>query len=82
MFSFLTQLDTRTRLCIQDSLVRLAHSATERHIAGDRSSTNKNNKDEATENDTSSIRKRYISTLHYEKWAYCLFLCNLSYCYG
>jgi hypothetical protein len=61
MFSLLTQLDTRTRLCIRDSLIRLAHSATERHIAGDRSSTNKTNKDEASENDTSSIRKRYVT---------------------
>ncbi|KAL6884659.1 hypothetical protein ACP4OV_010595 [Aristida adscensionis] len=56
----LGKLDTRTRLCIRDSLLRLAHSATERQIAGDRSSTNKTNKDEdeASENDTSSRRKR------------------------
>ncbi|TVU20893.1 hypothetical protein EJB05_30494 [Eragrostis curvula] len=56
----LGKLDTRTRLCIRDSLLRLAHSATERQIAGDRSSTNKTNRDEdeASENDTSSKRKR------------------------
>ncbi|KAL6621190.1 hypothetical protein ACP70R_033622 [Stipagrostis hirtigluma subsp. patula] len=56
----LGKLDTRTRLCIRDSLLRLAHSATERQIAGDRSSTNTTNKDEddTSENDTSSRRKR------------------------
>ncbi|XP_062199375.1 protein LNK2-like isoform X2 [Phragmites australis] len=56
----LGKLDTRTRLCLRDSLLRLAHSATERQIAGDRSSTNKTNKDEdeASENDASSRRKR------------------------
>ncbi|XP_020405828.1 protein LNK2 isoform X2 [Zea mays] len=42
----LDKLDTKTRLCIRDSLLRLAHSATERQIDGDRSSTNKTNKDE------------------------------------
>lgn len=56
----LKQLDTKTRLCIRDSLLRLAHSATERQIAGDRSSTNKTNKDEyeASENDTPTRRTR------------------------
>lgn len=40
------QLDMRTRLCIRDSLFRLATSATDRQSASDRSSTNKHNKDE------------------------------------
>ena len=59
-FTFLTQLDTKTRLCIRDSLHRLAHSATERQIAGDRSSTNKTTKDEdeASEHDTSTRTTR------------------------
>lgn len=56
----LTQLDAKTRLCIRDSLLRLAHSATERKIDGDRSSTNKTNKDEdeGSENDASIRRTR------------------------
>uniref|UniRef100_K3XF81 Protein LNK2 n=1 Tax=Setaria italica TaxID=4555 RepID=K3XF81_SETIT len=56
----LGKLDTKTRLCIRDSLLRLACSATERQIAGDRSSTNKTTKDEdeASEHDTSTRRTR------------------------
>ncbi|CAL4956472.1 unnamed protein product [Urochloa decumbens] len=56
----LGKLDTKTRLCIRDSLLRLAHSATERQITGDRSSTNKTTKDEdeAFEHDTSTRRTR------------------------
>jgi hypothetical protein len=56
----LTQLDTKTRLCIRDSLLRLAYSAAERQIDGDRSSTNKTKKDEdeASENDASTRRTR------------------------
>ncbi|KAG2588971.1 protein LNK2-like isoform X4 [Panicum virgatum] len=56
----LGKLDTKTRLCIRDSLHRLAHSATERQIAGDRSSTNKTTKDEdeALEHDTSTRTTR------------------------
>ncbi|KAJ1257424.1 hypothetical protein BS78_K041100 [Paspalum vaginatum] len=52
----LGKLDSKTRLCIRDSLLRLAHSAKERQIAGDRSRTNKTNKDEdqASENDIST----------------------------
>ncbi|KAL5227382.1 hypothetical protein ABZP36_015647 [Zizania latifolia] len=42
----LGKLDTRTRRCIRDSLLRLAHSASERQITSDRSSANKTNKDE------------------------------------
>jgi hypothetical protein len=58
--TFLTQLDTKTRLCIRDSLLRLACSAAERQIAGDRSSSNKttNDEDEASEHDTSTMRTR------------------------
>ncbi|RLN24969.1 uncharacterized protein C2845_PM07G11360 [Panicum miliaceum] len=54
------ELDTKTRLCIRDSLLRLAHSATERQIAVDRSSTNKTTKDEdeASEHDTSTRTTR------------------------
>ncbi|CAO2165033.1 unnamed protein product [Urochloa humidicola] len=54
------KLDTKTRLCIRDSFLRLAHSATERQIAGDRSSTNKTTKDEdeTSEQDTSTRRTR------------------------
>lgn len=40
------QLDIRIRLCIRDSLFRLARSAMERQNASDRSSTNKSNRDE------------------------------------
>ncbi|OQU86864.1 hypothetical protein SORBI_3003G166200 [Sorghum bicolor] len=56
----LGKLDTKTRLCIRDSLLRLAYSAAERQIDGDRSSTNKTNKDddEASENDASTRRTR------------------------
>ncbi|WOL11482.1 protein LNK2 isoform X2 [Canna indica] len=42
----LGQLDIRIRLCIRDSLFRLARSAMERQSASDRSSTNKSNRDE------------------------------------
>ncbi|AQK91684.1 Protein LNK2 [Zea mays] len=52
----LTQLDTKTRLCIRDSLLRLVHSATERKIDGDRS-TNKTNKDEDEASEDASTRK-------------------------
>ncbi|CAL4963495.1 unnamed protein product [Urochloa decumbens] len=52
----LGKLDTKTRLCIRDSLLRLAHSATERQITGDRSSTIKTtqDEDEASEHDIST----------------------------
>ncbi|WVZ70738.1 hypothetical protein U9M48_019381 [Paspalum notatum var. saurae] len=56
----LGKLDSKTRLCIRDSLLRLAQSARERQFSGDRSSTNKTNKDEdeASENDISTRRTR------------------------
>uniref|UniRef100_A0A1D1YH38 Protein VTS1 n=1 Tax=Anthurium amnicola TaxID=1678845 RepID=A0A1D1YH38_9ARAE len=40
------KLDVGVRLCIRDSLFRLARSAMERHNASDRSSTNKSSTDE------------------------------------
>jgi len=40
------QLDMRIRLCIRDSLFRLARSAMDRQSASDRSSTNTSNKDD------------------------------------
>ncbi|WJX30749.1 hypothetical protein P8452_19252 [Trifolium repens] len=42
----ISKLDVTTRLCIRDSLFRLAQSATQRHYANDTSSTNKNNNEE------------------------------------
>ncbi|CAJ2638882.1 unnamed protein product [Trifolium pratense] len=42
----ISKLDVTTRLCIRDSLFRLAQSATQRHYASDTSSTNKNNNEE------------------------------------
>ena len=41
-----SQLDMRIRLCIRDSLFRLARSAMERQSASDRSSTSTSNKDD------------------------------------
>ncbi|GMP41206.1 hypothetical protein CsSME_00011386 [Camellia sinensis var. sinensis] len=42
----IAKLDIRIRLCIRDSLFRLAQSAKHRHYASDTSSTNKNSRDE------------------------------------
>ncbi|OMP03633.1 hypothetical protein CCACVL1_02336 [Corchorus capsularis] len=42
----IAKLDVRIRLCIRDSLYRLAQSAMQRHYAGDTSSTNKSSRDE------------------------------------
>ncbi|XP_022764807.1 protein LNK2-like [Durio zibethinus] len=42
----IAKLDVRVRLCIRDSLFRLAQSAMQRHYASDTSSTNKNGRDE------------------------------------
>ncbi|GMI80319.1 NIGHT LIGHT-INDUCIBLE AND CLOCK-REGULATED GENE 2 [Hibiscus trionum] len=42
----IAKLDIRTRLCIRDSLFRLAQSAMQRHYASDTSSTGKISKDE------------------------------------
>ncbi|KAF0920173.1 hypothetical protein E2562_033582 [Oryza meyeriana var. granulata] len=54
----LGKLDTRTRRCIRDSLLRLAHSASERQITSDRSSGNKSNKDEdEVSEDTSNMTR-------------------------
>uniref|UniRef100_A0A0D9V1B1 Protein LNK2 n=1 Tax=Leersia perrieri TaxID=77586 RepID=A0A0D9V1B1_9ORYZ len=55
----LGKLDTRTRRCIRDSLLRLAQSASERQITNDRSSANKTNKDEdEVSEDTSNMTRR------------------------
>ncbi|KAM3349274.1 hypothetical protein ACQJBY_022386 [Aegilops geniculata] len=58
----LGKLDARTRLCIRDSLLRLAHSSSQRQIAGDRTSSNKTKRDEdeVSENDASNRRKRSL----------------------
>uniref|UniRef100_A0A0E0JJ86 Protein LNK2 n=2 Tax=Oryza punctata TaxID=4537 RepID=A0A0E0JJ86_ORYPU len=53
----LAKLDTRTRRCIRDSLLRLAHSASERQITSDRSSANKSNKDEDEVSEDTSKRR-------------------------
>ncbi|XP_044975987.1 protein LNK2-like isoform X4 [Hordeum vulgare subsp. vulgare] len=60
----LGKLDARTRLCIRDSLLRLAHSSSQRQIASDRTSSNKTKRDEdeVPENDVSNRRKRYIAS--------------------
>ncbi|GFZ02604.1 hypothetical protein Acr_15g0012120 [Actinidia rufa] len=53
----IAKLDIRIRLCIRDSLSRLAKSAMQRHHASDTSSTNKNSRDEVevlTKEETSS----------------------------
>lgn len=42
----LLQLDMTVRLCIRDSLFRLAHSAMQRHYTSDTGSTNTSSKDE------------------------------------
>lgn len=59
---FFTQLDTRTRRCIRDSLLRLAHSVSERQITSDRSSANKSNKDDDEVSEDTS--KRRYALLH------------------
>ncbi|XP_059651960.1 protein LNK2 isoform X2 [Cornus florida] len=43
----IAKLDIRIRLCIRDSLFRLAQSAMQRHYATDTGSTNKSSRDEA-----------------------------------
>ncbi|KAK9912890.1 hypothetical protein M0R45_036724 [Rubus argutus] len=42
----IAKLDLKTRLCIRDSLLRLAQSAVQRHYTSDTSSSNKNCKEE------------------------------------
>ncbi|KOM37165.1 hypothetical protein LR48_Vigan03g054600 [Vigna angularis] len=42
----ISKLDIKIRLCIRDSLIRLAQSATQRHYASDTNSTNKSSRDE------------------------------------
>ncbi|KAI9215616.1 hypothetical protein POPTR_T126906v4 [Populus trichocarpa] len=52
-------LDVRIRLCIRDSLFRLAQSAMQRHYASDTGSTNNSSRDEqvAAKEETSSQRR-------------------------
>ena len=59
----LLQLDAKVRLCIRDSLFRLAQSAMKRHYASDTISTNKSSKDEheGVAKDEISSRKRLTS---------------------
>uniref|UniRef100_I1PK66 Protein LNK2 n=1 Tax=Oryza glaberrima TaxID=4538 RepID=I1PK66_ORYGL len=61
----LAKLDTRTRRCIRDSLLRLAHSVSERQITSDRSSANKSNKDddEVSEDTSKRSDKLLIDTI-------------------
>uniref|UniRef100_A0A1D1ZJ34 Protein LNK2 n=1 Tax=Anthurium amnicola TaxID=1678845 RepID=A0A1D1ZJ34_9ARAE len=56
----ITKLDMDIRLCIRDSLFRLARSAMKRHNASDRSSTNESCRDEAAVlvNEETNIRDR------------------------
>jgi len=58
----LRKLDIRVRLCIRDSLFRLARSSMERQNGSDRSSTNKSTRDEheASVHDETNIGKRHI----------------------
>ncbi|KAI9215612.1 hypothetical protein POPTR_T126606v4 [Populus trichocarpa] len=54
----ISKLDVRIRLCIRDSLFRLAQSAMQRHYASDTGSTNNSSRDEqvAAKEETSSQR--------------------------
>ncbi|KAI9115346.1 hypothetical protein K1719_013665 [Acacia pycnantha] len=64
----ISKLDIKTRLCIKDSLFRLAQSAMERHPASDSSSTNKNSREEHDVLQREEIRfqNRYARTPHGE----------------
>ncbi|XP_011020367.1 PREDICTED: uncharacterized protein LOC105122783 [Populus euphratica] len=55
----ISKLDVRIRLCIRDSLFRLAQSAMQRHYASDTGSTNNSSRDEqvAAKEETSSQRR-------------------------
>ncbi|KAI5410791.1 hypothetical protein KIW84_056069 [Lathyrus oleraceus] len=56
----ISKLDVKTRLCIRDSLFRLAQSAKQRHYASETSSTNNNNKEyEFFAKEESSSQNRY-----------------------
>ncbi|XVF24413.1 hypothetical protein REPUB_Repub13aG0125800 [Reevesia pubescens] len=46
LHDIIAKLDVRIRLCIRDSLFRLAQNAMQRHYANDTSSTNKSSRDE------------------------------------
>ncbi|XP_077217708.1 agglutinin-like protein isoform X2 [Tasmannia lanceolata] len=55
--SAIGKLDSNIRLCIRDSLFRLAESATQRHGISDTSSTNKSSRDE---NEVNANEETYI----------------------
>ncbi|KAF3448779.1 hypothetical protein FNV43_RR09492 [Rhamnella rubrinervis] len=58
----ISKLDIKVRLCIRDSLFRLAQSTMQRHYASDTSSTNKSSKDrhEGVAKDEINSGKRYF----------------------
>ncbi|KAI9116623.1 hypothetical protein K1719_012281 [Acacia pycnantha] len=66
----ISKLDIKIRLCIRDSLFRLAQSAMQRHYASDTSSTNKSSKEElevvAREESNFSNRSTKISNAETE----------------
>ncbi|KAJ7949334.1 protein LNK2-like isoform X2 [Quillaja saponaria] len=59
--NIISKLDIKIRLCIRDSLFRLAQSAMQRHYASDTSSTNKSSRDELEliAKEESSMHNRY-----------------------
>ncbi|XP_052728433.1 protein LNK2-like [Vigna angularis] len=58
----ISKLDIKIRLCIRDSLIRLAQSATQRHYASDTNSTNKSSRDEleVEAREESNKQNRYV----------------------
>ncbi|XP_054792341.1 protein LNK2-like isoform X2 [Prosopis cineraria] len=65
---FSLQLDIKIRLCIRDSLFRLAQSATERNPASDSSSTNKTSREEhnVLQREEINCQNRYVRMPHSE----------------
>ena len=57
------QLDMRIRLCIRDSLFRLAQSASQRQNASDTSSNNKSNRDEVLSKEEINTHNRLENLL-------------------
>ncbi|XP_027343859.1 protein LNK2 isoform X2 [Abrus precatorius] len=57
----ISKLDIKIRLCIRDSLFRLAQSAMQRHYASDTSSTNKSSREEleVAAREESNVQNRY-----------------------
>ncbi|XP_027114132.1 protein LNK2-like isoform X1 [Coffea eugenioides] len=54
------KLDMRIRLCIRDSLFRLAQSASQRQNASDTSSSNKSNRDEVLSKEEINTHNRFL----------------------